>query len=74
MRCVPIIGTEIETSQQEVKKSMSKYSKKVYVIVAETLAESTNKYDFAMKISAKFQLDNERFDFKRFAKAAHVTI
>jgi hypothetical protein len=53
---------------------LAKFSKRHYITIAETIKNSENsKYDVALKLAKVFQADNERFDFKRFAKAAQIT-
>ena len=57
----------------ERKRKM--FSKRHYEAIAKVIREAENtKYDVALKLAEVFQADNERFDFKRFAKAAQITI
>jgi hypothetical protein len=51
-----------------------RFSKKTYVLVAQTIREAKDsKYDVAMRLAEKFQADNARFSFERFAKASGIT-
>jgi len=53
---------------------MTKFSKKHYIAIAETIRNSENsKYAIAQELAKMFQEDNEKFSFKKFAKACGIT-
>jgi len=53
---------------------MAKFSKRHYVAIAETIKNAeNNKYAVAQELAKMFQEDNERFSFKKFAKATGIT-
>lgn len=54
---------------------MTKFSKRHYIAIAETIRNSKNsKYAVAQELANMFQEDNERFSFQKFAKASGITI
>jgi hypothetical protein len=54
---------------------MAKFSKRHYVVIAETIKNSENsKYAVAQELAKMFLEDNERFSFQKFAKASGITI
>jgi len=53
---------------------MAKFSKRHYIAIAQVIRNSeSDKYTVAKNLAEMFQEDNERFDFKRFAKACGIT-
>jgi hypothetical protein len=51
------------------------FTKKHYEAIAKLIKESTaqTKYQLAQDLAKLFQQDNERFSFKKFAKACGIT-
>ena len=55
---------------------MSKFSKQHFEALAKLIRESDakTKYELAQDMAKLFSEDNERFSFKRFAKACGITL
>jgi len=52
----------------------SKFSKQHYEILANVIKTSENKHVLALRLAEIFQADNERFNFKKFAKASGIIL
>ena len=64
-----------DCAQKEVERNMTKFSKRHYIAIAETIKNSENsKYAVAQELAKMFSEDNERFSFKKFAKASGITL
>jgi hypothetical protein len=59
----------------EAKRKMAKFSRRHYRAIAEVILNSqSDKYVVAENLAKMFAEDNERFDFRKFAKACGTAI